>query len=162
MSGTRPGATPPTEERPPHPAVDGSPAGPSTKAQTRDNTKVERTVAAPVMMCLENGAHRLLYTARKDAISPHQPFGPRGEGDLVTVEGYNASLHPGGLRWTQPRHSIPSPSRRYRWAALMNNFRERRGHRTVGMSNTVPPRFRRASRSFCCLQLSAHLSSCFG
>ena len=81
---------------------------------------------------------------------------------MITVEGYNASLHPEGLRWTQPRHSIPSPSRRCRWAALMNNFREGRGHRTVGMSHTVPPRFRRASRSFYCLQLSAHLSGYFG
>ena len=30
------------------------------------------------MMCLENGAHRLTYTARKDDISPHQPFGRFG------------------------------------------------------------------------------------
>ena len=77
-------------------------------------------------------------------ISPHQPVGPRDEGDLITVEGYSASLHPEGLRWTQPRHSIPSPSRRYRWAALMNNFRsgERTPHnRDVShRATSLPPR----------------------
>ena len=63
---------------------------------------------------------------------------------MITVAGYNASLHPEGLRWTQPRHSIPSPSRRYRWAALMNTFRSGEGtphSRDVShRATSLPPR----------------------
>ena len=110
-------------------------------------------MAAPVRMCLENGAHRLLYTARKDAISPHQPFGPRRKGDMITVAGYNASLHPEGLRWTQPRHSIPLPSRRYWWAASMGNlWGWEGGHRLIEIAYFLPPRVRyclAAAAGFC-------------
>ena len=64
-------------------------------------------------------------------------------GDMITVAGYNASLHPEGLRWTQPRHSIPLPSRRYWWAASMGNLWEWvGGHRMIEITCFLPPHVR--------------------